>query len=162
MCILLSLLPPFPFSLLFLASPSLIYAFQYLSELYSNRLSSPFPLQGYSLRLEQEHFRLFADFDRASIAQGFYKLYQSLSFGHCHLLSMTHIDFEHSSSKLLRHILVDHFRHIPLFHLLGYLTAGDCIAEHTFACLVHMYNSTLKLLVVTASFTVITAVAVEH
>ena len=162
MCILRSLLPPFRASLLFLAFPSLIYVFLYLSKPYSNRFSSPFPLLEYSLRLEQEHFRLFVDFDRASIAQGFYKLYQSLSFGHCHLLSMRHIDFEHSSSKLLRHIHVDHFRHIPLFHLLGSLAAGGCIAEHTFAYWVRMYNSTLKLLVVTASFTVITAFAVEH
>ena len=75
---------------------------------------------------------------------------------------MTHIDFEHSSSKLLRHILVDHFRHIPLFHLLGSLAAGGCITEHTFAYWARMYNSSLKLLVVTVSFTVITAVAVEH
>ena len=162
MCILLSLLPPFPAKLLFLASTSLIYVFQYLSELCSNRLSSLFPLPEYSLRLGQEHFRPFIDFDRASIAQGFCKLYQSLSFDHCHLLSKRHIDFEHSSSKLLRHILVDHFRHIPLFHLLGSLAAGDCIEVHTFACWVHMYNSTLKLLVVEASFTVVTVVAVKH
>ena len=155
-----SLLPLFPFQLLALSSPGLIFFFQYLFEPYSSQLFSLFPLQDCSHQMEQEHCLPFINLGKASIAQVFYKLCQSLCAIHYRHRSTRHIDSDRhlrtiDGSKLLLHILVVDLSHrIPLFRLLLSLAVRDYVAEHTFAYRVNRYNSAAKQLVAVISLEV--------
>ena len=146
-----SLLPLFPFWPPALSSPGLIFVFQYLFTPYSGQLSSLFPLQDCSHQMEQEHCLPFIDLGKASIAQVFYKLCQSLCAIHYRHRSTRHTGYDHhlhtiaSSKPLLRILVVDLSHRIPLFHLLRSLAVGDYVAEHTFAYRANRYNSAAKL-----------------
>ena len=166
-----SLLPLFPFQLPALSSPGLIFVFRYLFKPYSDRLSSLFPLQDCSHQMEQEHCLPSVDLGKASIAQVFYKLCQSLCATHCRHRQTRHIDSDHqihipADSKPLHRIhAVGLSHHIPLFHhLLRSLVVRDCVAEHTFTYQVDKYNSAAKLLVVVINLEVrsVTNFAVGH
>ena len=171
MCNLLSLSLLFPFTLPALSFPAFIFVFRYLFALYSSQLSSHFPLQDCSHQMEQEHCLPSVDLGKASIAQVFYKLCQSLCATHCRHRQTRHIDSDHqihipADSKPLHRIhAVGLSHHIPLFHhLLRSLVVRDCVAEHTFTYQVDKYNSAAKLLVVVINLEVrsVTNFAVGH